>query len=94
MPQSNVWAPSLVALTASRGLVALGHAGESTFLTQEEQVDVIKAFVRSVDERIPIITGITTEGTEVAPLEAQRSNTAGVLFDQSGDNINISFSTG
>ncbi|KAJ5599071.1 dihydrodipicolinate synthetase family protein [Penicillium hetheringtonii] len=31
-----------------KGLVVLGHAGEGTFLTQEEQVSVIKAFVKSV----------------------------------------------
>ncbi|ORX89512.1 hypothetical protein BCR34DRAFT_609230 [Clohesyomyces aquaticus] len=60
-----------------KGLVVLGHAGEGTFLTQEEQVDVIKAFVKSVDNKIPIIAGITTEGTEVAALEAQRAKAAG-----------------
>ena len=60
-----------------KGLVVLGHAGEGTFLTQEEQVDVIKAFVKSVDNKIPIIAGITTEGTEVAALEAQRAKDAG-----------------
>lgn len=60
-----------------KGLVVLGHAGEGTFLTQEEQVDVIKAFVKSVDDKIPIIAGITTEGTEVAALEAQRAKAAG-----------------
>lgn len=60
-----------------KGLVVLGHAGEGTFLTQEEQTDVIKAFVKSVDDRIPIIAGITTEGTKVAALEAQRAKAAG-----------------
>jgi 4-hydroxy-tetrahydrodipicolinate synthase len=60
-----------------KGLVVLGHAGEGTFLTQEEQVDVIKAFVKSVDNKIPIIAGITTEGTEVAALEAKRAKDAG-----------------
>jgi len=60
-----------------KGLVVLGHAGEGTFLTQEEQIDVIKAFVKSVDDRIPIIAGITTEGTMVAALEAKRAKEAG-----------------
>lgn len=60
-----------------KGLVVLGHAGEGTFLTAEEQVDVIKAFVKSVDNRIPIIAGITAEGTEVAALEAKRARNAG-----------------
>ncbi|KAL4733210.1 hypothetical protein BDV11DRAFT_214118 [Aspergillus similis] len=60
-----------------KGLVVLGHAGEGTFLTAEEQVAVIKAFVKSVDNKIPIIAGITGEGTEVAALEAQRAKAAG-----------------
>ncbi|RJE20243.1 dihydrodipicolinate synthetase family protein [Aspergillus sclerotialis] len=60
-----------------KGLVVLGHAGEGTFLTQEEQVAVIKAFVKSVDSKIPIIAGITGEGTEVAALEAKRAKEAG-----------------
>lgn len=60
-----------------KGLVVLGHAGEGTFLTQQEQVDVIKAFIRSVDDRIPIIAGITGEGTEVAAEEAKRAKEAG-----------------
>lgn len=53
-----------------KGLVVLGHAGEGTFLTTEEQVSVIKAFVKSVDNKVPIIAGITSEGTEVAALVA------------------------
>jgi 4-hydroxy-tetrahydrodipicolinate synthase len=60
-----------------KGLVVLGHAGEGTFLTQEEQASVITAFVKSVDNKIPIIAGITTEGTEVAALEAKRAKAAG-----------------
>jgi 4-hydroxy-tetrahydrodipicolinate synthase len=60
-----------------KGLVVLGHAGEGTFLTPEEQCDVIRAFVKSVDNRIPIIAGITQEGTENAALEAKRAKEAG-----------------
>lgn len=60
-----------------KGLVVLGHAGEGTFLTQDEQVAVIKAFVKSVNDKIPIIAGITGEGTEVAALEARRAHDAG-----------------
>ncbi|KAK5728216.1 hypothetical protein LTR17_012121 [Elasticomyces elasticus] len=60
-----------------KGLVVLGHAGEGTFLTQQEQVDTIKAFVKSVDNKIPIIAGITGEGTEVAAIEAKRAKDAG-----------------
>ncbi len=36
-----------------KGLVVLGHAGEGTFLTEEEQVDVIKAFVKSQRRVVP-----------------------------------------
>ncbi len=53
-----------------KGLVVLGHAGEGTFLTQDEQADVIRAFVKSVEGKIPVIAGITGEGTEVAAREA------------------------
>lgn len=60
-----------------KGLVVLGHAGEGTFLTVEEQCDVIRAFVKSVDNKIPIIAGITCEGTEVAAIEAKRAKEAG-----------------
>lgn len=60
-----------------KGLVVLGHAGEGTFLTSEEQVKVIKAFVKSVDNKIPIIAGITREGNYVAGLEAKRAKEAG-----------------
>lgn len=67
----------LGSISGVKGLVVLGHAGEGTFLTQNEQVAVIKAFVKSVDNRIPIIAGITGEGTEVAALEAKRAREAG-----------------
>ncbi|GJC78667.1 dihydrodipicolinate synthetase family protein [Colletotrichum tofieldiae] len=67
----------LGSISGVKGLVVLGHAGEGTFLTQEEQLAVIKAFVKSVDNRIPIIAGITGEGTEVAALEAKRAREAG-----------------
>ncbi|MEZ7237386.1 dihydrodipicolinate synthase family protein [Rhodococcus sp. GXMU-t2271] len=60
-----------------KGLVVLGHAGEGTFLTQDEQVRVIAAFKESVDGRLPIIAGITGEGTAVAVEEAQRAVDAG-----------------
>jgi 4-hydroxy-tetrahydrodipicolinate synthase len=60
-----------------KGLVVLGHAGEGTFLTAKEQVSVIKAFVKSVGDKIPIIAGITGEGTEFAVLEAKRAKEAG-----------------
>ena len=60
-----------------KGLVVLGHAGEGTFLTADEQAAVIQSFVKSVDGKIPVIAGITLEGTQVAAQEAKRAVKAG-----------------
>ena len=60
-----------------KGLVVLGHAGEGTFLTPDEQTAVIESFVKSVDGKIPVIAGITLEGTKVAAQEAKRAVKAG-----------------
>lgn len=60
-----------------KGLVCLGHAGEGTFLTQQEQVAVIATLVAAVDGAVPIIAGITGEGTAVAAAEAVRAVEAG-----------------
>jgi len=58
-----------------KSLVILGHAGEGTFLTTDERLELIRAYKDSVD--IPIIAGITSEGTKVAAEEAKRSLDAG-----------------
>lgn len=60
-----------------KGLVVLGHAGEGTFLTAEEQVQVIQEFVAATDGRVPVIAGITGEGTRVAVEESKRAVEAG-----------------
>lgn len=60
-----------------KSLVVLGHAGEGTFLTIDEQLDVIRAFVDSTEGRVPVIAGITGEGNKVAALEAERAKAAG-----------------
>jgi 4-hydroxy-tetrahydrodipicolinate synthase len=60
-----------------KSLVVLGHAGEGTFLTIDEQLDVIRAFVDSTEGRVPVIAGITGEGNKVAALEAERAKDAG-----------------
>jgi 4-hydroxy-tetrahydrodipicolinate synthase len=60
-----------------KGLVVLGHAGEGTFLAEDEQAAVIESFIASVHGKIPIIAGITREGTKVAALEAKRAVKAG-----------------
>ncbi|MCE5973831.1 dihydrodipicolinate synthase family protein [Sinirhodobacter sp. WL0062] len=58
-----------------KSLVILGHAGEGTFLTEGERLDLIRAYADAVD--IPIIAGITGEGTKVAAEEAKKCKDAG-----------------
>ena len=60
-----------------KSIVVLGHAGEGTFLTEEEQLDVIRAFVASTDGRVPVVAGITKEGNKTAALEAKKAVEAG-----------------
>jgi 4-hydroxy-tetrahydrodipicolinate synthase len=71
-----------------KGLTVLGHAGEGTFLERDEQTKVIGAFRDAVDSRIPIIAGITLEGTQVAAEEAKRAvdagATAGLVYPSHG----------
>ncbi|MDR7255551.1 4-hydroxy-tetrahydrodipicolinate synthase [Nocardioides sp. BE266] len=67
------WYASLPGIT---GLVCLGHAGEGTYLTADEQVRVIETMVEHAGD-VPIIAGITGEGDKVAGLEAARAVSAG-----------------
>jgi 4-hydroxy-tetrahydrodipicolinate synthase len=71
-----------------KGLVVLGHAGEGTFLSQDEQAAVIRSFVKSTEGRVPVIAGITLEGTKVAAAEAKRAvdagATAGLVYPSHG----------
>ena len=67
----------LGSINGVKSLVVLGHAGEGTFLTVDEQLDVIRAFVDSTEGRVPVIAGITGEGNKVAALEAERAKAAG-----------------
>jgi 4-hydroxy-tetrahydrodipicolinate synthase len=71
-----------------KGLVVLGHAGEGTFLSPDEQTAVIQSFIKSVDGKIPVIAGITLEGTQVAAQEAHRAvqagATAGLVYPSHG----------
>lgn len=69
----------LVSIEGVKSLVCLGHAGEGTFLTQQEQVKLIETLVDAVGGQVPIIAGITSEGTEVASLEAKRAANAGAI---------------
>ena len=56
-----------------KGLTVLGHAGEGTFMTPDEQAAVIESFIQSTNGRVPVIAGITLEGTKVAAAEAKRA---------------------
>ncbi|EKM98568.1 MULTISPECIES: dihydrodipicolinate synthase family protein [unclassified Acidocella] len=67
----------LVSVEGVKSLVCLGHAGEGTFLTQDEQVKLIETLTEAVNGEVPIIAGITCEGTEVAAQEAKRAAKAG-----------------
>ncbi|WP_205316072.1 dihydrodipicolinate synthase family protein [Novosphingobium sp. P6W] len=69
----------LAAKEGVKSLVILGHAGEGTFLTQDEQVQLIETYVAALDGKIPVIAGITGEGTEVASKEAKRAADAGAI---------------
>lgn len=69
----------LVSVKGVKGLVCLGHAGEGTYLTAEEQVALIRTLVEAVDGQVPIIAGITGEGDKVAAEEARRAADAGAV---------------
>lgn len=67
----------LASVDGVKSLTVLGHAGEGTFLERDEQYKVIEAFRKAVDDKLPIIAGITLEGTQVAAEEAKRAVAAG-----------------
>ena len=48
-----------------KSLVILGHAGEGTFLTMEERLELIRAYADAVD--VPIIAGITMKKIMIRP---------------------------
>lgn len=67
----------LASVPGVKSLTVLGHAGEGTFLERDEQMRVIEAFREAVGDAIPIIAGITLEGTQAAAEEAKRAVKAG-----------------
>jgi len=67
----------LASIPGVKSLVILGHAGEGTFLTEAERLSMIRTYVEAVEERIPVIAGITGEGTRVAAAEAKKCQAAG-----------------
>src|SRR3712207_9540109 len=44
----------LVSVDGVKGLVLLGHAGEGTYLTPDEQVALIRTVVEAVDGQVPV----------------------------------------
>ena len=54
----------LVSVEGVKSLVILGHAGEGTFLTEDERLEMIRVYKDAVGHKVPIITGIVGEGTE------------------------------
>ncbi|MGL4288360.1 MAG: dihydrodipicolinate synthase family protein [Phreatobacter sp.] len=65
----------LASIDGVKSLVILGHAGEGTFLTRDEQLELIRVYKDAVD--LPIVAGITGEGTKVAYEEAREKVAAG-----------------
>ena len=78
----------LASVNGVKSLTVLGHAGEGTFLERDEQFKVIEAFRKAVDDKLPIIAGITLEGTQVAAAEAKRAvdtgASAGLVYPSHG----------
>ncbi len=65
----------LAAIPGVKSLVILGHAGEGTFLTHDEQLELIRVYKDATP--LPVVAGITGEGTKVAEIEAREKFDAG-----------------
>lgn len=65
----------LASIDDVKSFVLLGHAGEGTFLTHDEQLELIRVYKDATP--LPVVAGITGEGTQVAAIEAQEKFDAG-----------------
>jgi 4-hydroxy-tetrahydrodipicolinate synthase len=65
----------LASIDGVKSLVILGHAGEGTFLTHDEQLELIRVYKDATP--LPVVAGITGEGTRVAEEEAREKFDAG-----------------
>ena len=65
----------LASIDGVKSLVILGHAGEGTFLTHDEQLELIRVYKDATP--LPVVAGITGEGTRVAYEEAREKADAG-----------------
>lgn len=66
----------------AQGLALFGTAGEGYTLSSEERLTLLRAIVREVDGRIPIIVSTGHTGTDVAvalSVQAQKEGAAGVM---------------
>ena len=59
-------------------IIVCGTTGESSTLTHEEHLDVIRYCVKQVNKRIPVIAGTGSNCTETAIYLSQEAETAGV----------------
>src|SRR2546428_899618 len=65
------------------GIVPCGTTGESATLSHEEHEDVIKAVIKAVNKRVPVIAGTGSNSTEEAvrlTREAEKSGADGALM--------------
>lgn len=69
--------------SGTHGIVPCGTTGESATLSHEEHDDVIKAVVKAVNKRVPVIAGTGSNSTEEAvrlTKEAEKSGADGALM--------------
>ncbi|OGQ84084.1 MAG: 4-hydroxy-tetrahydrodipicolinate synthase [Deltaproteobacteria bacterium RIFCSPLOWO2_12_FULL_60_19] len=67
----------------TNGIVPCGTTGESATLSHQEHDDVIKAVVKTVNKRVPVIAGTGSNSTEEAvrlTREAEKSGADGALM--------------
>ncbi|MBM4437703.1 MAG: dihydrodipicolinate synthase family protein [Actinobacteria bacterium] len=71
------YAHSLANTDGIKGLVCNGHTGECGSLLAEERAEVARIMVEAVQGKVPIVTGVTAEGTAEAVRLAEQAQDAG-----------------
>jgi 4-hydroxy-tetrahydrodipicolinate synthase len=69
--------------SGTHGIVPCGTTGESATLSHQEQDDVIKAVIKAVNRRVPVIAGTGSNSTDEAvrlTREAEKSGADGALL--------------
>jgi 4-hydroxy-tetrahydrodipicolinate synthase len=59
------------------GLVANGHAGEGTALSDDEREQVLRVLKEELGEGLPVIAGVVGDGTRIVVDDARRAAAAG-----------------